>query len=275
MAKQSSVKAQYPSDLFTNSGNRWMILSIKEFNTLSGSAAALKDAVLNTASDVGKIFSGGAGCGGGAPAAKKANKEAKIAKTKTCFAIGLPLPNDINESQSHDWSAVTGAVSDAITKGVNKIAAGMTGDNEDIAMKAIGEGASKLGFRKPLVDPGYFQDYTGSQPREFTFAWDLIPNNADEAAQINKILWNMKKYTLPKSTINGLSLAAPYTFEITIGNDEISKLMGLNQVVCKNLSIQYSADGSLQMVGDGQPKWIKLSATFAERISQTSNLYES
>jgi len=143
----------------------------------------------------------------------------------------------------------------------------------DTLLKGVGELASTMGARKPGIDPGYFQDYAGTMPRTFEFSWDLVPNNIDEAENILKILYNLKKFTLPTSTISGISMLSPYLFDIIIGNEHINSIINMNNVVCTQLSINYSVDGSLQFLPDGIPKHMLLSMLFAERATVMANFY--
>ena len=61
------------------------------------------------------------------------------------------------------------------------------------APKLIANAASISGFRKPTLDPGYFLNYNGSRPREFSFTWDFVPESKFEMDNILNIILNLKK----------------------------------------------------------------------------------
>ena len=220
------------------------------------------------------------------------NRMNTLVECNTIYGIALPLPNELNDSQSHDWEETTGVATDAVEAGV-AVASSLGGVFSDIlfgptrgakvadaagkglslGLKAANQVMSKTGFRKPLVNPGYFQDYKGTKPRSFSFSWDFVPNNSKEAIQIFNIIYNLKKFTLPTSTLAGTALLSPYLFEIQVGNNVINSMMNMNNLVCKSMDLNYSADNTLQMFTDGMPKHITLKMEFAERSLITADMY--
>lgn len=265
----------YPRDiLLPRNLNRHVRILVKEQESLAGGADELKKQVEKTANDVKEII-----VNEKTQTPTEINQRvSKLVNAKTIYGIALPLPNELADSQAHSWDSTTGFVSDIAqtAKGIGgRIVENASGGrvSGDMVAKGVANAASRAGFRQPLIDPGYFQDYKGTEPREFTFNWDLVPNNIDEAYNIFSIIYNLKKYTLPKSTINGVSMLSPYLFEIQIGNEIINALMNMNNVVCKSMTVNYSVDNSLQMFSDGMPKYISLNMTFAERALVTSDFY--
>lgn len=202
-----------------------------------------------------------------AAAAIKSRNNGRKFQSDTIWGCALQLPNELSENQSHEWSAVESLVGGALGSITNASILGVS------IHKALGEIASKSGNRKSLVNPGYFQDYRGTQPRNFTFTWDFMPNSKEEAQEITEILMKLKKYSLPTTYGVGLGLLSPYLFDIRIGNDTINTLITMNDVVCTNMSISYSADNALQMFGDGMPKYMTLQMSFAERTTVTADDY--
>lgn len=192
----------------------------------------------------------------------------RITNADPIYAVALPLPNELMDSQSHNWN---------IEQGIVGQIAGAAVDNWKIlgvgVNKVLGEAASTFGFRKPMVDPGMFQNYAGSAPRGFSFSFDLIPNNHNEARNIMNIILNLKKFSLPRSIVGGVSLLAPFTFEIEIGNEWMRKLINMNDVVMTEIGVNYGADGNMQMFSNGMPKFIQLNLAFAERSLVTAEFY--
>ena len=194
----------------------------------------------------------------------------RITQATPIYACALPLPNELMDGQSHRWEMETGLIGQLAGAAVDKASIKGVGVN-----KLLGEASMSFGFRKPMVDPGMFQNYGGSAPRNFDFSFDMIPNNDEEAIAIMNIILNLKKFSLPRSIIGGVSLLAPFIFEIEIGNDNMRKLINMNDVVMTDIRVNYGADGNMQMFSNGMPKYITLNLSFAERSLVTAEFYDA
>jgi len=188
---------------------------------------------------------------------KELNKAVKAVMT-----FILPLPNEFSESTSHEFSTEKGLMGTAYETLGNANVGGMSID------KAMGMAANAAGMRKPIGNPGYWQSYTGTAPREFTFTFDLVPNNIEEATTMISIINLFKIYTLPESTMSGAMVLAPHFFEIQIANPYINDMIKLDEVVCTSVNINYGADGQMQQTGDGVPKYMQLSLSFRDKRMQ-------
>lgn len=215
---------------------------------------------------------------------------------RTIYTITLPFPNEFNEIQTHSWEEQNSIINDAI-KGLGSAVGDFIGSSKGLgneittnattkfgkltgsaassagaiasmiannAPKLIANAASIGGFRKPTLDPGYFLNYNGSRPREFSFTWDFVPESKFEMDNILNIILNLKKYSAPSTVINGVSLLSPYTFQILPCNEIFAKLLNMNNVVIRSLNVNYSPDGSMPMYVHGMPKHIKLQVDFIE-----------
>lgn len=208
------------------------------------------------------------------------NKDSKHIDT-----IVLPLPNTLKDDQGHEWSTETGIVGTALTQYTNTSASDIAGrlpvvgkiagklvPNISVS-QALGSAANSMNFRKPLADPGYFQNYNGTRPRNWNMTFDLIPNNAEEAKLMMTIIMKLKEYSSPEITWNGVSMVAPYFFKVDISNEYISAMTAMNGVVITNITIDYGADGNMQYFPDGIPKYIQMSISMAERRMMSANDY--
>jgi len=193
----------------------------------------------------------------------------KSTRDKTVDTIVLPLPNNLSDSQDHGWNEETGIIG---TIGANLMNSSVIGISAD---KGVAAASSSMGFRKPLVDPGYFQNYAGSSPRNFALAWDFVPNDAAESAAIMNIIMKLKQYSAPTSDGLGVSLLAPHYLKVEFGNKYVSSMINLDRVVIRNLTIDYGADGNMQQFHDGMPKQMSLSIQLQEVDMVTSNSYNS
>lgn len=214
----------------------------------------------------------------------KANQDAssKTMDGESMGTIVLPLPNIFSDQQNHAWSTETGILgtiganimstspSDVVGKALGKVGGKLAAVGQGVldsakgisADKMIGAASSAAGLRKPLIDPGYFQNYTGSEPRSFNMNFDLIPNNPKEANDIIMIIMKLKQYSSPSKMVGGVSLMAPYYFSIEISNPFVSAMAKFDRVVLKNISVDYGSDGAMQQFGDGIPKQMSLNLTW-------------
>lgn len=253
---------------------RSMKIIVKENATFDGNKEEFKKALDTKSSEISEIINNSANLW---KSGKKVSdisttdidkKTKRITNADPIYACALPLPNELLDSQSHRWEMENGIIGQLAGGMIDKMSVGGIG-----ASKVLAEASMSFGFRKPLVDPGMFQNYGGSAPRNFNFSFDLIPNNSAEAQSIMNIILNLKKFSLPRSIVSGVSLLAPFIFEIEIGNENMRKLINMNDVVMTEIGVNYGADGNMQMFSKGMPKFIQLNLAFAERSVVTSDFY--
>jgi len=211
-------------------------------------------------------------------------------KESTVFTITLPLPNNLTESQGHSWEPTTGIIGGAIQeienqsivgKGITELAnkipvigSGIAAAGNTSISKALGSLSDVNGTRKPLGNPGYFQNYKGTRPRTFNFSFDLVPNNPEEAKDMLNIVLQLKKFSSPELVAGGVGLLAPHYFDIELSNPHISKLANINGVVLTSIDVNYGADGNMQQYSDGTPKFMNLNLKFNERRMTSKNDYD-
>jgi hypothetical protein len=245
----------------------------------------------------------------------EANKESKQINAELMGTITLPLPNVFQDSQNHGWAyetGVMGQIGENITnldvgeglaaysekkrqaglamaagggtfvKGAGLVtqAAGAAGGFIGKKMagvsinKALGNIASATGTRKPLIDPSYFQNYSGSAPRTFSMLFEFAPKNLEEAQNAVNIIMSLKRYASPSRT-SGVSLLAPYFFNIKLSNDIISGMAKFDRCVISDIAVDYGADGAMQQFHDGTPKYMTLQLSFQEADMTTADDYTS
>lgn len=186
---------------------------------------------------------------------------------RTIFAIALPYPSTFTEETTQNWSSSKGILGSALGK-FEEMSVPLVGMN---VSKFLGQTANVQGTRKPLINPGYFQDYEGPEPRTFTMEWQLIPNSAEEANEIQLIVYNLKKFTSPDSRVQNSLLLQPFMINITMMSQTINQVQGMDLLVCKNISVDWGSKSQLRP--DGSPKQITLSMQFAERRALSFNDY--
>lgn len=288
--KPSKVNLKYPADIDQPAwASRCIKIYIKQSpRHHSTSGAMVKKIIDLTKSGLDKINSVAEG-NLGISISLDSNKKGKF--DRTMGVIALPLPNTFSDSQNHAWNVekgiwgtvgsnianenvvgiglelleaqankipVVGAGAAKLAQIGQRVTSGLSTD------KLVGSMSAAAGARRPIIDPGYFQNYTGSDPREFSMKFDFIPQNATEADSIIMIITTLKQFSSPSTQIGGVSLLAPYYFKIDFGNKFMANMINIDRVVIKNISVDYGADGFMQQHADGMPKHIELSLTFAE-----------
>lgn len=210
--------------------------------------------------------------------------------TTTLWGCALPLPNTMSDAQSHNWSSETSGLHTLAQSGITAASGSRMGkitgkdgkqrtgivDSKktfDIG-KVVREVAYRVGTRQPTVNPLYWQNYSGSEPRQFNFAWDLIPRSEDEGYEMIEILRKLKQYSSPKLALGGTTLLSPYTFDMEISNGPINAVMKLSNMVVKSLDINYVADGGTQFHINGVPKHVTVTLSFAELRTIVADDYD-
>lgn len=267
MKFSNRIKDSWPNGLMQSDPGRTVSFHVKHNPKLSSLGEALAEEVRSIGTDVGNavesLTNSDFGDFGQTPDSQD--------KTfmETVYSFSLPVPNEFTDTQTHNWETEEGIIGQTLGNVFkSEIAGGLSIDT------VMGKVSNMTGIRKPLIDPGYFQNYKGTEPREFTFSWDLIPNSREEADNILRILKNLKKYTLPESSVNHVLLLSPYSFEINFQNTIYNEIINMADVVCSSMNITYSAEGTVQLLPDGMPKYIRLEMTFMERKTITADEYK-
>lgn len=150
--------------------------------------------------------------------------------------ITLPMPETLGDDLSHTWEkkdtlesldSAAGAATDGMVglaalssifkslKNIAPVGIGSLALSKIVtqflnAGKATSIGLMSMfsGARKTLVNPDYWQNYTGSDPRSFDFTYVFQPRNKTEALYVLNILRTFKMLTSPR-------------LETSVGNDAI------------------------------------------------------
>ena len=98
------------------------------------------------------------------------------------------------------------SATDIMTAGFNAIGLQITrslvgGLGDVVGMGKQAEAAVSLGTGM-VLNPNYAILFEGIKPRTFNFTWMLTAENIEESREINRIVYWLKKYTLPKKNVN-------------------------------------------------------------------------
>ena len=186
-------------------------------------------------------------------------------------SVTLPYPISLSDNQNHNWENAEGIISQ-LSNNILSASGESLGKIGGFVQKVLGDGKkmygalmNELGVRKAVIDPGYFQNYTGSTPRTFTMAYTLVPQSQKEAQTIKDIILWFKQYSSPTFVPKTPLMGAPFVFNISFaGNQYISDMFKMDKCVLTGISVDYASDGSFMLYKDGFPKQIGLALNFAE-----------
>jgi hypothetical protein len=209
----------------------------------------------------------------------------------------LPLTSTISDDQSHKWSessylsAITGASSGMASslKGKGKVGRFFKGVSSTLSFiedssQRLGALSDAFGIRKPMLNPGQFQNYSGSDLRSFSFDFTFIPESESERDQVINIVKFFKRCSSPSTPkwtenteANSISsrmvMLAPMTWEVFVCNKTVNNLLSFHKCVCTKVSVKYGDSEKVAMFKDGMIKQITLSLSFSECELQTSRSY--
>lgn len=192
-------------------------------------------------------------------------------------SVTLPYPVSLSDNQNHSWENTEGLLAQTTGSAMN-IAGELAGSLKEklpkYAQMALGNSdpdklyaavSNNLGIRKNIIDPGYFQNYTGSAPRSFVMAYTLVPQSQHDAQTIKDIILWFKQYSSPTFISGSPLMGAPFLFNISFaGNAYLSDMFKMDKCVLTGISVDYASDGAFMLYKDGFPKQIGLALNFAE-----------
>lgn len=174
----------------------------------------------------------------------KTNTYANGGEKEAKCLITLPMPNDLSDSQNHLWEestyfdAITGALSSNVEstsdgENTNTKRTSQIGSIMASISASLGAITDIAGTRKPMLNPGYFQNYSSSSMRTFNFSYTFIPRNKEEAGYICKIVKAFKQYSSPQKglswneAINNVKEALGKESSYPMANEKFTELNGM------------------------------------------------
>lgn len=183
--------------------------------------------------------------------------------------ITLPIPNSLNEDTRHSWGqekSFTNDVVDKLTKtSIGKMVAKAT--------KVANEIGANSGVRGVTTDPGFYQKYSGTEPRDFSMSWDFMITSSKDAEKIFNILSIFKTFSAPSQFGSNIALIAPNFWIVFFHNAKIRESTMIQPCVIKSVSLDYGAGGQFEVYKDGTPKFMKLSIVLSEIAAITRQAY--
>jgi hypothetical protein len=175
------------------------------------------------------------------------------------MTVCLPFPNGgLNDSTAHNWEIDTSLQA----KATEWLASQVSGSATDFLKTYTGT----------VPDPGYIQVYKGSNPRQWSCNYTIIPSSKKEAEQIKTIILMLKKSASPSKGGDGgngnILMNQPLVFEISFMqqgvNGTVDKLISFNPMACTRVDVSFFTNGYPTTYEDGFPKQINISLGFSE-----------
>jgi hypothetical protein len=204
----------------------------------------------------------------------------------------LPVPRELKEQFTNNIDP----------KGMGTLAGGLADIGTDIFRGGGGENAKgqlealaysyavqKVGdlirgaddaigqFGGAVPNPHLQAIFSGVQMRTHSFQWTFSPRNAVESRQLQQIIYELKKYSLPAfSNLGTAALQYPPLVDIELypwkKNNE--DLIIFKPCLIQNISVNYSPQGLPAFFkGTKQPTFIQISIDFMETEIQTAYDY--
>jgi hypothetical protein len=210
---------------------------------------------------------------------KNRDQTAKVNKVRR-GTVTLPMPNNgIVDSQSTKWEEAEGLLLGA---GVGAVARNVINKVKDTAGDLLKGGE----FVKGVTINDYASShYEGTEFREFTFEFTMIPNNESEANNIINIIKFLKKHSLGTLTdvkkvgalgTLGLKYPAYWEIDIVFPRNARSKMLDLikfKELVMTNVTHSEFQDIST-VFKSGHPIKVDVSVSFKELEKMYSTDYE-
>jgi hypothetical protein len=176
--------------------------------------------------------------------------------------IELPVPEKFEDSATHTWTQNTSADFKLKQSALDYVRGG--GTDPSMFSKVLGSVKNAvLNSGGLYFDPNFFYVYQHSEPRQFTYAINMVPENSEDAKQMIEIIKLFKKYASP---ISGPLFIENHMWSIEPSNRELNKAMRLDTKfwAIVNISSDFTGAGIGLFYADGMPKQVNLSITFQE-----------
>lgn len=190
----------------------------------------------------------------------KEDMTAEYVALNNYISVALPMPTGgLSDSTTHSWEGTESALLNVSKGNIKKII--MKGAVESVKNKFAKSTAAQEFKSGRTINDYAALTYGGHDFKEFTFDFDLIPDNAADANLILEIIEALKFGSLPKNA--GTTIKYPYFWTVKAINPDDEDYFTAEKCVINNLSINKFQD-SQTIHTDGQPIQTNISIGFTE-----------
>ena len=187
------------------------------------------------------------------------NDYEEVSMTALGGQLAVGGAGNLGTALSYAIGGVTGGAADALL-GIGDKVAGLVGGTIDLAA----QGAKLAG--RPIT-PRVEVLFSRTQLREFTFEFNMVPRNREEALAIDGIIKTIRFHAAPELMSYGWQYIPPAEFDITFYHNglETDKLPRINTCVLKRCEVDYApGTGVFTTFRDGHPVATRLMLVFQE-----------
>lgn len=193
--------------------------------------------------------------------------EGEIKKSKIAYVINLPLPNALQEQNAHSYSE-EGDLFGNIAKMTNNLSTSVSSAantlNRFTGFTDVAKDLRAFTPQLPLVDPMKWQNYTGSSLRTFQFVFKLVPRSVEEANNMFRIVYILKRASYPVQNVGGNVLIPPSRIRLIFKNPVLQKLINPGMCVIDSVGSVYETGDDVATTLDGVPRKLELTLSFKE-----------
>lgn len=140
------------------------------------------------------------------------------------------------------------------------------------------------------INPNETLGFEGVNLKNYSFAWDLYPSNAEDSRLIEQIVRLCKREALPRLSSGGLNSLGPFeTAGINVGRVFLKypsvvtiNLLGVKPTawmrfkpaMITDITVDYAAGGTMGIMQGGVPAGVNLSMSFSELSIHTAEDYD-
>lgn len=196
--------------------------------------------------------------------------------------ISLPIPNILSEDDNHTYDENNLETAEAITGNFTKFYGETLAKYGDTIIQTgqqmINQNrrTSRHLRQMPVLNPFTWKKYKGSQLKEFRFTFFLVPRNKEEAEQVMRIVYTLKKYSYGSKNntelgdatgvkvVDEFFISAPPKILLKFPNDLVNKMVNPGLCVISSISTTYQEGNTVGMTADGVPRFVELTIALLE-----------
>lgn len=204
--------------------------------------------------------------------------------------IKLPIPNNIMDQDTHSYSDGRFENAGSLVKGIQDSYNSLKdiGDSTIQTLAYVGD-RNRQGTaipQLPVLNPYLWQKYEGSSMKTFSFVFFFVPRTKEEANEMMKIVYLLKKFSYPDMinfNLNGMNLdnlgsafvEPPSKVLIKFNNPRLQKLINPGICVIESVTTTFNEGNTVGLTQDGVPRFIEVNLTIKEYNQRFKSDFEN
>lgn len=172
----------------------------------------------------------------------------------------------VNSNGAYHQAAMQSIAGAAVTNPNKELVA--LGGN---VMTHLQEAAAMSGRRQIVMDPGYWAQFQGVNPRSFTLRWTIIPENHHDAMNGLELCARLKEFSLPEN-VSGVEMLSPHYWQIQFSNPLVQSQLLYGDLVITSIEVTFAEQGEFHL--SGTPKKFDIVITFQEARAPNAEIFK-